>query len=192
MESLIRNPKDIKHWKAAYKEKPVKWDELFESYKAVVDFPGSMYYRELAEAFPEAKVVLTVRDPDKWYESVRSTIFGFDPGISTKLRLLLSVPFSSKARYLLQVLIHNDKAIWEKYFEGRFIDKAYAIRKFKAHIEEVKNAIPEERLLVYKLGDGWEPLCKFLNVEVPEKDYPKTNKKENFAKWAVGVVKETL
>ncbi len=191
-ESLLRNPEDIVHWKAAYKHKKVNWQELFKNHRAVVDFPGSMYYQELADIYPEAKVILTTRDPEKWYQSVRSTITGFDQGISTKLRLLLSAAYSKKSRNLLQVLAHNDKAVWEKYFKGRFMDKAWAIKKYEAHIEEVKNAIPKERLLVLELGEGWKPLCNFLGMPVPEEPYPKSNKKENFAKWTVGIIKETL
>jgi len=192
MEKLLTNPGDVVHWKKAYKEEKVNWDELFADYNSIVDFPGAMFYKELANYYPEAKIILTVRDPQSWYESVKNTIYSFDPGVKFKLRLVSKMPFSSDARNLLKVIQLNDKSIWDKYFEGKFENKEYAINKFKNHIDDVKRAIPKERLLIFESKDGWEPLCKFLGKEVPNSPYPRSNQKENFHQWALGLVEQVV
>src|SRR5438094_934614 len=75
MIELLMHPEQVTYWEAASAGQPVDWDALFEGYQAVVDYPGCMYYRQLMEQYPEAKVLLSVRDPEKWYESARETIF---------------------------------------------------------------------------------------------------------------------
>lgn len=192
MEELLRNPEGVVHWQNAYEEKKVDWDTLFQNYNSIVDFPGSMYYKDLAKQYPDAKIILTVRDPEKWYQSVKSTIYSFEPSISVKLKMIFMLPFLSIARNILKVIILNKKSIWQKFFEGKFEDKEYSINKFQNHIEEVKEHIPADKLLVFSAREGWDPLCRFLGVPVPEQDYPSTNKGVDFAEWATGVVKESL
>lgn len=192
MEELLRNPEGVIHWKKAYNNEPVDWDALFQNYQSIVDFPGAMYYEELANNYPQSKVILTVRDPEKWYKSAYSTIFRFDPGPLLKAKMLLSMPFSATARNLFQVILLNDKSIWKKLFDGNFKDKNYAIQKFNNHIEKVKRVIPKDRLLIFEVKDGWEPLCNFLNKEIPSEPFPKSNKKENFHTWAKGIVIDVM
>jgi hypothetical protein len=192
MEALLRNPEGVKHWADAYNESSVNWNALFQGYNSIVDFPGSMYYKELHNYYPEAKVILSVRDPESWYQSALKTIYAFDPGPAIKIKLLLKMPFSSTARNLFKVIQLNDKSIWKKFFEGKFEDKAYAINKFNTHIEEVKQTIPENQLLIFEAKDGWQPLCEFLNKPIPETPYPRSNKGENFHEWATGIVKDVL
>lgn len=187
MVELFKNPSQITHWEEAHKNK-VNWAELFKDYQAAVDFPASIYYKKLIEYYPEAKVVLTYRDPESWYESVKSTIFSADPGIDKKINLLLRIPFSSNARCIMRIFKMNDSVIWNGLFEGKFKDKTYAMENYIAHAEEVKRIVPKERLLIYKSGDGWEPLCRFLNKPVPEQPYPSSNAKENFKKFVRALV----
>ncbi len=192
MEELLRNPEGVSHWKDAYDEKLVDWDALFQNYQSIVDFPGSMYYKEMASHYTDSKVILTIRDPERWYDSVKSTIYSFDPGPAIKIKMLLKMPFSSIARNLFKVILLNDKSVWKKFFEGNFENRNYAIKKFNDHIAEVKEAIPEERLLIFQAKDGWEPLCRFLNTEIPDTPFPSSNKKEDFHSWANGIVREVL
>ena len=192
MEALFRNPNDVKHWQNAYEEKETDWKTLFKDYSSAVDFPSSMYYKELADCFPDSKIILTVRDPEKWYQSASSTIYSFDPGPKMKLKMLFKMIYSSKARNLFKVIQLNEKSIWKKFFEGNFEDKAYAIQKFNDHIEQVKNNIPKDRLLIFHPREGWEPLCEFLGVDVPAEPFPNTNKKQNFSEWAIGIVEDVL
>ena len=192
MEELFRNPGRVVHWKNAYQEKETDWEALFKGYSSTVDFPSSMYYAALANIYPESKVILTTRDPEKWYQSAYSTIFSFDPGPKMKLKLLFSMLFSSTARSLFKVIQLNDKSIWGKFFEGKFKDKDYTIQKFKDHEAEVQSPIPPDRLLVFKPSDGWKPLCDFLGVAIPDEPFPNTNKGQNFKDWVYGIVKDVL
>lgn len=192
MEELLRNPEGVTHWKDAYNEQKVNWNDLFQNYSAIVDFPGAMYYKEMASYYPDAKVVLSVRDPEAWYESTRKTIYSFDPGPGLKMKMLFKMPFSKTARNLFQVIMLNDKSIWKKHFEGQFDDKEYAIQNYRNHVEEVQRTIPADRLLIFDCREGWEPLCSFLDKEVPAEPYPSTNRKEDFHTWAKGIVNEVL
>lgn len=192
MEALFRNPHDVVHWQNAYEEKPTDWNALFNGYSSAVDFPSSMYYKELASHFPDAKVILTTRDPESWYKSAHDTIFSFDPGPKLKIKMLLSMIWSTTARNLFKVIMLNDKSIWRKYFDGKFKDKAYTINKFKQHTEDVKRQIPNNRLLIFHPKDGWEPLCTFLNLSIPSEPFPNTNTKQNFHEWAKGIVNDVL
>lgn len=192
MEELFRNPEGVKHWTNAYNETKVDWDDLFKNYNSIVDFPGSIYYKELFKHYPDAKVILSIRDPEKWYQSALTTIFAFDPGPAVKIKLLLKMPFSTTARNFFKVIKLNDKSIWNKFFEGKFKDKDYAINKFNSHIEEVKAIVPENQLLIFEAKNGWEPLCDFLGKPIPDGDYPRTNKGADFKTFVSDIIKDVL
>ena len=164
MTELFSKPGADEQWEAIARGKLVDWNTLFEGYQATVDWPACAVYKELMQAYPEAKVLLSVRDPDKWYESVYNTIY----------QVSHRGPLSSHAR-MIQALI------WEGTFDGRFEDKAYAITVFQRHNEEVRQLVPAEKLLVYDVKEGWEPLCAFLDVEVPvDTPFPHLNDRNEF------------
>lgn len=146
-----------------HKGTPPDWDSLLSGYNSAVDWPWSAFYKELMEHSPEAKVVLTVRDSETWYESAKETVYplsvSLDPGP-------------------LRDMVFG--IIWDGVFAGRFEDKEYAVNIFKTHIEEVKRIVPEERLLVFEVADGWEPLCKFLGVPVPDSPFPRSNDRASY------------
>ena len=102
------------------------------------------------------------------------------------------MPFSSKARNFFKVIQLNDKSIWGTLFGGKFKDKDHAIGVYNRHQQEVQQNIPSERLLLFHPSEGWEPLCQFLGVPVPDEPFPNTNKQENFHDWAKGIVREVL
>lgn len=143
---------------------PVDWDRLFDGYRATVDFPGRVFYRQLMENHLEAKVILTVRDPERWYDSVRQTIL-FASGTFPKWALLLSPRMLVFQRML--------DRLWDRLFRGRFEDRAFAVDVFNWHNEQVRRDVPADRLLVYEIGQSWGPLCAFLGAPVPEgKPFP--------------------
>ena len=152
--------------KAANGEK-VNWDDVFSGFEAAVDWPTAAYYEELADKYPDAKIILGVRDPEAWYESVRTSIFIFPPSFPRWIRKL--VP---SANNFIEMI---EKTVWENELNGRFEDKEQTIEVFLERIEAVKEKIPSERLLVHRATDGWDPLCRFLNVPVPEQNYPWVN-----------------
>ena len=163
-------PKDLSQidWflRAASGEE-VNWDEVFYGFEAAVDWPAAAYYEELANEYPNAKIILGVRDPEAWYESVRTTIFMIPSSFPRWVRTL--VPPANK---FIQMI---EKTVWENELNGRFQDREETKKVFLQRIEAVKTKIPRERLLVHEAKDGWDPLCRFLDVPVPDHDYPWVN-----------------
>ncbi len=141
-----------------------------------MDWPECSFYEQLMERYPDAKVLLSVRDPERWYESVRSTIYELTRLTTgtrrARLTFSLLAPVAPGA---LGSLAMVNEIIWNGTFEGRFEDKDHAIQVFERHNEEVRRRVPPERLLVYEVKEGWEPLCEFLGVEVPDEPFPHLN-----------------
>jgi hypothetical protein len=127
------------------------------------------------EVFPEAKVLLTVRDPDAWYESARNTIYAsLLAGQKGELREGNEEPPSPEAFQMIA------KLIWQGTFHGRFEDRAYAIARFEEHNEKVKATVPPERLVVHEVKEGWKPLADMLGVPEPATEFPRLNDKVAF------------
>ena len=161
MQEVIKHPAHVQPWTAALDGKPVDWDALFAGYQATVDWPACNFYEQLMAHYPDAKVLLTVRDPDKWYDSCLHTIYAmYHKPVMRFVRRLLPP--------MQRFMAMNDRLIWQGDFQGRFADRAYAIRVFNQRNAAIKAAVPAERLLVYDVKEGWEPLCRFLNVPVPQ------------------------
>jgi len=160
--------------------KNVIWEEVFENFGSAVDWPSSAYYKELAEFYPESKVILSIRDPDRWYDSAKETIYYVSTAIP-KWTLFLS----AKKRRIYEMI---QKTIWQGVFDGKFEDRQYAINVFSNHIKEVKSIIPEDRLLIHEAKDGWAPLCEFLGHPIPEQPYPRVNEAKAFKKQ-IGKIK---
>lgn len=169
MGEVFKDPKRARAWHRAGLAKrrgePVEWGRLLEGYGATTDWPGSHFWKELAREYPDAKVLLSVRDPEKWYESVRSTIYPMRRSLSRVLPLLPTM------RWLPKML----EVIWEDFFGPYFKDRGRAIEAFERHVREVREGVPAERLLVYEVRQGWGPLCEFLGVEVPDEPFPHVN-----------------
>ena len=166
MTEVFQNPDQAPKFLAAARGETVDWEEIFEGYRAMVDFPGCYFWRELAEAFPKAKVVLSTRDPHSWFKSASETIF---QAMQMKVEDPVMKPVVEMAREI----------VFNKTF-GEDISEAHAVEVFNAHLEEVKRSIPADRLLVFEAKMGWEPLCDFLGVKVPATPYPRTNSSEEF------------
>jgi len=158
VEVFPRGPQEFHLWEQAAAGNP-DWDAIFGHYKATVDFPACNFWKELAGYYPEAKVLLSVRDPDSWFKSTQETIFS-PPWID-----YLS---SSVAANFMHSTI-NDK------FGGQMHNREILVRRFREHIAEVQAGIPADRLLTYEVKEGWGPLCNFLEVPVPDEAFPHIN-----------------
>ncbi len=169
MTEVFAHPNHVAVWDAAGRGEPVDWETLFQGYQATVDWPACNFYRELLSRVPNARVILTVRDPDRWYTSALQTIYQVRrtfPRWHPRLRRFVRM---------------TDRLIWDGVFDGRFEDKAHALTVFQRHIDEVRRTVPPDKLLVYEVKEGWEPLCRFLGVPVPEgKPFPHLNDTEEF------------
>jgi hypothetical protein len=180
MIELLTHPEHVSHWEAAARGAPVDWDALFAGYQATVDYPGFPYYRQLMERYPEAKVLLNVRDAESWYESVRATIYQVAPSTMQKVLMSLKLPFSRRLRRMVRIFRMGKSVMWQGLFGGRFEDREHAIAVYNRHNEEVQRIVPPERLLVYQVKEGWEPLCRFLGAPVPDKPFPRLNDRDTF------------
>lgn len=179
MTEVFPHPEHAPVWQAAAEGKAVDWEELFEGYQATVDWPGCTFYKELMQHYPDAKVILSVRDPEAWYKSATETIYSMSRrGFPASLVPLL-VP---RLRRFVRMV---STIIWQNTFSNRFEDKAYALSIFNNHIAEVKRTVPAEKLLVYEVKEGWEPLCKFLEVPVPNKPFPRLNDSAAFKQQSI-------
>ena len=173
MTEVFAHPEHVPLWDAAGRGDPVDWDALFRGYRATVDWPGCNFYRALMGWYPDAKVILTVRDPERWYESARRTIYSVREAFPRWSR-----PFLPRMGRIMGMV---DRLIWDGFFRGRFEDRDHALVVFHRHTEEVRRSVPPDRLLVYEVREGWGPLCAFLGVPVPEgKPFPHVNDTEEF------------
>ena len=158
MTETFPRPEHWPLWETAAAGGPVDWNVLFEGWGSTTDAPGCNFYRELANYFPDAKVILSVRDPEAWFASTQATITspqtaGFHAGRGAQAML---------------------EAIgWGT--DPRLHDREWMLTRYHRHNEEVQQTIPAHRLLVYDVAEGWEPLCRFLGRPVPDMPFPKTN-----------------
>ena len=163
------NPDRLADWEAAARGEPVDWDQVFRGYRAQVDFPGARYWRELAQYFPNAKVILSVRDPDEWFDSVEATIL---PWLASRGK--------HDSPDMNRIVEMGHQVVEVQIFREQIGKREHATRVFREHIAEVQAEIPAHRLLTFDLREGWEPLCAFLEVAVPEIPFPKTNSSKDF------------
>lgn len=181
MIELLANTERIKYLKKGYKSGNYDWDALFEGYIATVDYPTSLFYEDLLVKYPNAKFIHTQRDSESWYASVRETIYRGKPKDAKDIiRLMWNMLRSSDMRKVAPVFQFNDKLIWDGQFKGQFEDKATAIKIYEAHFERIKATIPADKLLVFKVQDGWKPLCEFLGLPIPQSPFPNTHQRNNF------------
>jgi hypothetical protein len=156
--------RNVAQWLDVAAGKP-DWDAVFDGFQSTTDYPACSYWRELADYYPEAKVVLTVRDPDSWFDSVNETIF------SEAMQATLK---GSPMGDMMQGVIFD-------HFDGDIQDRAYMTQWFSRRNHEVIDTLPPERLLVYSPKQGWGPLCAFLGVPVPEGPFPRVNSRDEIS-----------
>jgi hypothetical protein len=156
------------------------WEELFAGFHSTVDWPGGYFYRELAEYYPEAKVVLSVREPAPWERSMRQTVWSVRHGESL-IRLLSSAQACVNPQWA-GFLNMIDRLLWEGRgtFAGGNDGPAEMIARMERHNDEVRQTIAPERLLVWNVTEGWGPLCEFLEVPVPSEPFPHVNDRKEF------------
>lgn len=164
MMEVFQIPDAPQQWLDAAAGRPVDWNTVFLGFGATVDWPSASFYRQLAGAYPKAKVVLTLRDAEAWFESTQATIFAHD---------FSQAPNPVWGQMAMRVI--------GDLFEGRMHDRDKLIDVYERHNAEVQQVIPPERLLVYEVAEGWAPLCGFLGLPVPDGPLPKVNSRDDFA-----------
>lgn len=182
MTELFEHPEHLDAWRAAVRGETVDWEGPLKGYRSTLDWPGAPFYEDLMEAYPEAKVILTLRDPERWYESTLNTIYEMNATTSSPLFSLMSwvVPRVRNIKHAVAIV---DDLAWRDAFGGRFEDREHAISVFTEWNEGVKRRVPARKLLVYDVKEGWGPLCEFLGVEVPgDESFPHLNDTQTFRK----------
>jgi hypothetical protein len=161
MMEVFMHPEQVPFWDRAALGEKVDWNEVFAGYQSACDWPSCTFYKELADVYPHAKVILSLRDPKAWYKSISNTI-------------MPSMREGSRLPGIFGPLLLGKKTFNDDFSEAHMIDV------YERHNEEVKRTIPKDRLLVFEATDGWDKLCAFLGVPVPDKPYPNMNTTEEF------------
>jgi hypothetical protein len=142
------------------------WHRLFQEYDASTDLPACIYWREMMEAFPEARVVLTVRDAEAWWNSWIGLV-------RSQMDFVDTMAYLPRFAALDRMVI-NFERVWFRIEPDQYV-KENAIARFHEHNQEVKAVVPPQRLLVFDVSEGWEPLCNFLGDPVPDEPFPHEN-----------------
>ena len=169
MDDVFSSPERLRVWESIAAGSTVDWPKVFSGYRATIDWPSTNYWRELADAFPQARVLLSVRPPEQWWRSFEGTI-----------RKLIDSRENASNDHIANVLNYAHTIINEHTFGADTIDKTTALDVFERRIDEVTATIPANRLLVFDVAQGWPPLCEFLGVPVPQTGFPHINDEGEF------------
>jgi hypothetical protein len=163
MVDVFERPADVPIWRAAARGEPTDWTRLFEGYAAAVDWPASAFWEQIADAFPDAIILLSTRDPAEWWESASQTIFAPRDG---------GPPVPGFREMVDEVLSAR--------FTRERTDRDATIAAFEKHVAHVRATAPKHRLVEWSVADGWGPLCAALKLPVPEEPFPRTNTREEW------------
>jgi hypothetical protein len=166
MSEVDDHPDQARLFLEATVDSSFDWNRVYAGYTATVDWPGSAFWRELHAACPQAKVLLNVRDFDDWYESWRATIH--------------EALTSRRGQRAPSWLAMADAVIVQRSFGGEVDSREHVRAAFHDHIRAVRSAVPPAGLLVYDVGQGWDPLCRFLGKAVPAVEFPHLNVRHEF------------
>jgi hypothetical protein len=179
MVNVLADMDQATTWAAALAGK-ADFHEVFADFESSVDWPGSFFYRQLMEVFPEAKVLLSVRPAEDWELSMRETIWAIFYGDH-----LLNDLSRARGRVdsAWRSYIEMMEGMWEQsglLGGGATATTGELARAFDAYNQEVIATVPPERLLVWSVNDGWDPLCEFLGVQAPDVPFPRLNDSRQF------------
>ena len=168
MLEVIEHPESIPGWEAAIAGEPVDWAAMMNGYRAAVDWPVAAFWRELAAANPDAIVLLSTRSStDAWWKSANDTIF------EISRRPAPPIP-------VMQDQLRMAKAMFTERFTPNWTNEADAQRAYEAHNAAVREEVPASRLVDWQPGDGWDPICKALDIPVPDEPFPHVNSTDEF------------
>jgi len=169
MLEVMENPAQPALWKAVAGGEKVDWNDVFEGYTSQMDWPGAHVWHETSVAFPDAKVIHTERPEDAWWNSFNGTIGKFFAVYSD-----LEIP-----PHITDIFSTMHHWVINETF-GDFTDRDSAIAAYRLNNEKVRHTIPADRLLVFHVADGWDPLCRFLELPVPDTAFPHSHPKNEF------------
>jgi sulfotransferase family protein len=169
MTEIMENPDQIRHWKAVFAGDDVDWADVYAGYRSQVDWPGASVWQQAMIAFPEARVIHTERPEDDWWASFNGTIGKF-------FALMDGFDLPPEFRELFTTMREG----FVKSTFGDFTNRYDAIAAYRENNRKVREMVPPDRLLIFNVAEGWEPLCRFLGVDQPEGDFPHHNVRREF------------
>lgn len=164
MKEFMGHPEHAPQWTKAAQGVDVNWRALFKGYGAVVDWPAASFWYEISQAYPDALIVLTLREPEAWWESADQTIF----------RRMRSAPPNPVLNAV------ND--VFAARFCSDINNRDACLNAFRMHYDDVRARAPADRLLEWSPGEGWQSLCDRLGLAVPSFEFPHVNTREEFLK----------
>jgi len=176
MIDLIQDPSKVGPWHAAVFEGEMDWDAMFDGFESTIDWPGCTLWRDLIDAFPEAKVLLNYRDFDAFYRSLETTVYALRK--AAKEGTL--EPDASRPQPVPELWEIIDELIFARDLQGSIEDRERVREICEQRLEEIQSTVPADRLTVWKLGDGWGPLCEMLDVHEPEHEFPHLHEAAEF------------
>lgn len=169
MEVVFQTPEHLPIWHQAVDGDLPDWNAFLGGFGSAVDWPTTHFWRELYDVSPDSKVILPIRSAESWWDSYSATIMKF-------LEIVLNDP-SNPAHSQSELC---RKMIGEQCFGTHYRDREAAIAAYHRRIEDVRAHVAPERLLEYRLGSGWEPICDFLEVPIPNTPFPRSNLRDEF------------
>jgi hypothetical protein len=166
--AVDKNPGHRELWHSALEGKRIDWDDLFSAYRSTVEWPGVAFFDQIFQHYPFARVILTMRDPESWYESVRDTLF-------EAMELSAHHPDPGKRES-----VSLSGLLMERAFDGRYGEKEHILDVYRKHVQHVTEVVPREQLLQFDVKDGWKPLCDFLQKATPNESFPRVNERSDF------------
>jgi sulfotransferase family protein len=171
---LNADPSRAAQWVAVAQDaESADWERIFAGYNSAVGTPTTTFWRQILKAYPAAKVILTVRDPQDWYDSATRTIGeALEPPAPIRL---LTWRLQRGPNHLDEI-----QRLAREHEGGQFTNRDEAIAAYEQHVADVRAAVPSDRLLVFNVRDGWDPLCSFLDVPEPAGPFPRANDRATF------------
>ncbi len=181
MHEVFEHLEHVPTWRAALHGETVDWESMLGDYAAAVDWPASAFWRELAETYPSAIVVLSLRsDAETWWASVSATILN-------STRSEQPVERVDWQQMLRELFTYQLTPKWDDADPS--IVAAAATEAYERHNAAVLAGLPAERVVEWRAADGWEPLCAALGLPIPEEPFPRLNTREE---WAARRTQQTV
>ncbi|MEM8647727.1 MAG: sulfotransferase family protein [Pseudomonadota bacterium] len=171
MTEIMKHPEQLPHWKAVFAKEAVNWEAVFEGYASQVDWSGASVWERLMDAFPNAKIIHTERPEAAWWDSFSATIGLF-------FARMEQLPLPPDVQEIFTTMAHGLVA---ELFDD-VTDRQAVLAAYRRNNARVRARVPADRLLIYNVADGWEPLCTFLGVPQPATPFPHNNVRKEF--WA--------
>ena len=169
MEEIFANPLHVVRWRAAIAGEKVDWNAVYDGYNATADWPGVSFTQELAAYYPDAKIILTLRPVESWWESYSRTI----------LLNMQNLPEDTPAP-IRDIIEMATEVVGKKSFGSTIDDELAAKIAYSDHVEKITGLYGADRLLQFNVKDGWKPLCDFLEKPVPDGEFPHSNRSAQF------------